>query len=152
MKGPEIHKGSRVPYLARYNDFFDVAARNGELAVLKRMPTSISGTHMAMNWAAEQGYLPIVQWLHANRTVGCNTCAMDWAAGSGHIDVVKWLHLNRTEGCSKRAMNDAAENGHLEVVQFLHRYRSEGDVNHAISKARQFGHFLIADYLSDFVN
>ena len=47
--------------------------------------------------------------------------AMDYAAGDGRLDVVKWLHDNRTEGCSIWAMNLAAENGHLDVFEFLYK-------------------------------
>jgi hypothetical protein len=38
-----------------------------------------------------------------------------WAAANGHLEVIEWLHENRSEGCTKRAMDWAAEYGHLEV-------------------------------------
>jgi len=48
---------------------------------------------------------------------------MDWAAENGHIAVVKWLHLNRTEGCitdaTTFAMAKAAENDHPEIVKYV---------------------------------
>jgi ankyrin repeat protein len=43
----------------------------------------------------------------------------NWAALNGHLDVVKFLHCNRTEGCTTNAMNLAVENGRLDVVEFL---------------------------------
>ena len=52
--------------------------------------------HMAMNWAAENGHLPVVQWLHANRQEGCTTLAINWAAKNGHLDIVQWLKENVT--------------------------------------------------------
>jgi|SRR5215217_1642274 len=50
----------------------------------------------------------------------------DWAAYNGHLEVVKWLHENRTEGwCTKDAMDCAARGGHLEIVKWLHENRAE---------------------------
>jgi hypothetical protein len=45
---------------------------------------------------------------------------MDWAAENGHLQVVEWLHENRTEGCTTNAMDSATHNGHLHVVEWLH--------------------------------
>ena len=44
---------------------------------------------IAMDWAAENGHMHVVQWLHENRKEGCTTDAMDYAARNGHLDVVK---------------------------------------------------------------
>ncbi len=43
---------------------------------------------------------------------------MDFAAHNGHLEVLTWLHENRNEGCTTNAMNWAAEHGHLEVVKW----------------------------------
>jgi hypothetical protein len=53
-----------------------------------------------MDWAAENGHLHIIKWLHDNRIEGCTTLAMNWAASNGHLHVVQWLHENRTKGCT----------------------------------------------------
>ena len=58
-----------------------------------------------MNWAAGNGHLHVVKWLHEHRTEGCTTDAMDWAAENGHLDIVKWLHEHRIEGCTTNAMD-----------------------------------------------
>lgn len=73
----------------------------------------------AMDGAAANGYLHVVQWLHHNRTEGCTTNAMDIAAQNGHLNVVQWLHANRTEGCTTNTVDFAATNGWLEVVEWL---------------------------------
>lgn len=44
---------------------------------------------------------------------------MDEAAANGYLNVVQWLHANRTEGCTTKAIQYAARNGHLEVVRWL---------------------------------
>src|SRR3990167_3699033 len=93
-----------------------------------------------MGWAAKNGHLDVVVWLHLNRNEGCSKCAMDWAAMNGHLDVVKWLHENRTEGCSEGAMDWAAENGHLNVVKWLHENRTEGCSEDAMNWAARNRH------------
>jgi hypothetical protein len=40
--------------------------------------------------------------------------AMNGAACNGHLDVVQFLHEHRKEGCTIIAMNYAARNGHLD--------------------------------------
>ena len=115
--------------LHRKNNFFDYAAWNGALVLLKRLPVSISGSKKAMDWAAQEGHLQVVKWLHENRSEGCTSDAMDGAAQEGHLDVVKWLHENRSEGCTSDAMDGAAQEGHLDVVKWLHENRSHIFVN-----------------------
>lgn len=44
-----------------------------------------------------------------------STAAMDQAAKNGHLDVVQFLHYNRQEGCTGGAMDMASRNGYLEV-------------------------------------
>lgn len=55
----------------------------------------------------------------------CTTDAMDWAAGNGHLDVVHWLHENRSEGSTTAALDMAAERGHLPTVFWLQLNRTE---------------------------
>ncbi|RLN43697.1 hypothetical protein BBJ28_00013362 [Nothophytophthora sp. Chile5] len=104
-------------------------------------------THAAMDGAAANGHLEVVQWLHANRTEGCTTAAMDGAAVSGHLHVVQWLHANRSEGCTTLAMDGAATNGHLEVVQWLHANMSTGCTSGAMSVAASDGHLEVVKWL-----
>jgi hypothetical protein len=54
-----------------------------------------------MNYAASNGHLQVVKWLHEYRTEGCTAKAMDLAARNGYLEVIKWLHENRTEGLEK---------------------------------------------------
>ena len=50
---------------------------------------------------------------------------MDFAAENGHLDVVKWLHHNRSEGCTDDAAVMAARNGHSDIEEWLDLNRSE---------------------------
>ena len=43
----------------------------------------------------------------------------DWAAENGHLEIVKYLHENRTEGCTIWSMSYLVNKGHLEIVKYL---------------------------------
>ena len=101
---------------------------------------------LIMDYAAEQGYLEVVKWLHKN---GCQATfrAMDYAAAKGYLEIVKWLHENRKEGCTVWAMNWSAENGHLEIIKWLHENRTEGCSSSAVEYAAENGHLFIVKWL-----
>jgi hypothetical protein len=44
---------------------------------------------------------------------------MDFAAGNGYLEIVEWLHKNRKEGCTTDAMDFAAKYGKFEIVEYL---------------------------------
>jgi hypothetical protein len=45
--------------------------------------------------AAQNGWLQVLQWAHANGCPGENdTNACAYAAQNGHIDVLQWAHAN----------------------------------------------------------
>ncbi|RHY97937.1 hypothetical protein DYB37_009071 [Aphanomyces astaci] len=71
---------------------------------------------------------------------GCTRRAMDMAAKNGHLAVVQFLHEHRREGCTEFALHSAAQNGHLGTVKFLARHRNEGNVVKAMGVAKLHGH------------
>ncbi|KAG7392084.1 hypothetical protein PHYPSEUDO_002308 [Phytophthora pseudosyringae] len=130
----------------------DFAAGNGHLDILTWLHNTeqLGGcSTRALDDAAKNGHLPIVQWLHANRSEGCTTKALDYAASSGHLPIVQWLHANRSEGCTTRAMDLAAQNGQLHVLQWLNDNRSEGCSPSAVSYAATEGHLQIVRWLCE---
>jgi hypothetical protein len=72
-----------------------------------------------MDYAASNGHLRVVTWLHENRHEGCTEDAMDYAASNCKLDVIMWLWQNRQEGCTSRALSYAAEAGASEIVKWL---------------------------------
>ena len=78
--------------------------------------TKCGAKHLAI-----KGDLAGLQYLHSLGSVAWTTTyAMDCAAENGHLAVVEFLHgIGAT--CTANAMDDAAKNGHLAVVEFLHR-------------------------------
>lgn len=103
----------------------------------------------AIDSAAGNGHLDIVEFLHVHWSEGCTTDAMDYAAANDYFDVVRFLHEHRSEGCTTRAMDSAALNGHLDVVQFLHEHRTEGCTTDAIDYAAREGHLDVIQFLFD---
>jgi hypothetical protein len=128
----------------------DTAAEYGHLPVLQWLHANRSEgcTYRAMNYAAAGGHLEMVKWLHENRSEPCSTEAMDYAAGKGYLDVVRFLHENRSEGCTKHAMSSAAANGHLGVVQWLYLNRHERMAANALRSAAKYGHLAVVQWLS----
>ncbi|KAG2780166.1 hypothetical protein Pcac1_g9936 [Phytophthora cactorum] len=131
----------------------DTASEHGHLPVMQWLHANRSEgcTYRAMNYAAASGRLDMAQWIHENRSGPCSTEAMDYAAGKGHLDVVRFLHENRTEGCTKHAMSSAAANGHLEMVQWLYANRNERMTANALRSAAKYGHLNVVQWLSEIV-
>ncbi|OQR88738.1 hypothetical protein THRCLA_22804 [Thraustotheca clavata] len=130
-----------------------------------------------MNDALSNVDIDLVQYLYQHRTKGCTTAAMDYAAENGHLNVVRFLHENRSEDaqlmrwtwllkreshfwdvvkylvyirtdiCTTMILAIAAEYGHLDVVRYLDEKHSIGFGYYAIDKAAMNGHLEIIQYL-----
>jgi hypothetical protein len=52
-----------------------------------------------MNSAAQGNFLQVLSFLHEiSQHIECSVAAMDGAARNGHLGIVEWLHRHRTEG------------------------------------------------------
>ena len=99
---------------------FDHKAQGGYLAVVQCLYSCRDHeTTWAMECAAMNGHLEVVQWLHENRKEKCTSVATDMAAMTGRLEVVKWLQANCTEGCTANTVDEAIMNGHVHIVQWL---------------------------------
>ncbi|KAF0683186.1 Aste57867_24750 [Aphanomyces stellatus] len=125
------------------------AAARGHFVALRFLVSENLATNAsdALTWAAMHGHLECVGLLN---DVGfdCTTVAMDMAAHNGHLEVVQFLHMHRREGCTTNAMDFAAKHGHLEVVQFLHAHRREGCTTAALYDAQARGHSEVVQFLT----
>eukprot|EP01135_Chromosphaera_perkinsii_P001349 Nk52_evm76s164 gene=Nk52_evmTU76s164 len=131
-------------------DAMDYAAKNGHLALIQWLHSHRNEgcTVNAMNWAAEMGHIDVVQWLHENRDEGCNEYALRNAAGNNHLRMVQWLTANRPhDKCTTSAMDWACGRGHLDVVRWLHENRSEGCSEDAMYLAAGNGHLDVLKYI-----
>ncbi|GMF34007.1 unnamed protein product [Phytophthora lilii] len=131
------------------SDAMDGAAANGHLEIVQYLHTQRTEgcTVAAMDGAARNGHMQVVEFLHTQRTEGCTAAAMDGAARSGHLAMVQFLHTNRTEGCTTAAMDGAAAGGFIDVVQFLHEHRLEGCTVKAMNGAARSGHLEVVKFL-----
>ena len=100
------------------------AAASGHLAVVQFFHTVCAVelshtpfTFYAMDWAAENDQMAVMQYLH---TIGApyTDNGMELASYNGHLAIVQFLH-SIGAACTLRAINMAAWNGHSAVVQFL---------------------------------
>ncbi|RLN96572.1 hypothetical protein BBJ28_00014365 [Nothophytophthora sp. Chile5] len=146
-KQKKLGKRKRRPSCSKMA--MDHAAWNNRMEVVQWLHTNRTEgcTKNALVFSATNGHLEMVQWLLENTRAFCTPAVMDGAAQNGHLAVVQWLHENRTEGCTTRAMDGAARCGHLEVVQWLHVNRSEGCTASAMDLAAANGHFEILLFL-----
>ncbi|KAF0720840.1 hypothetical protein As57867_000035, partial [Aphanomyces stellatus] len=108
-------------------NLLDVVAGDGNLEMAKVL-LQHKATHSdaAIDNAAANGHLDMVQYIHETRESKCSTQAMDGAAANGHLEVVQFLHDHRTEGCTTDAIDEAAIHGHDSIVRFLLAKRKEG--------------------------
>ncbi|KAF0687108.1 Aste57867_21079 [Aphanomyces stellatus] len=125
----------------------DGAAYRGDLEALKLLVGRNAPVNAPMTYAALQGHLVVLEYLHAHNIGRCQKAAMDGAAARGHLAVVQFLHAHRREGCGTRAIDDAAANGHADVVRFLVEHRDEGWTRRGIENAKFNGEVEIARYL-----
>lgn len=99
-------------------------------------------------WAARNGHLEVLEWLHLNRKIGYDEDVIAYAACNGHLHAVKFLHENKTELCTRNnAMNWAAGYGHLEVVKWLYFNSTEVRTWEAINYAARNGRLDIVKWL-----
>jgi hypothetical protein len=81
-----------------------------------------------------------------NYVMMCSTSAMDDAAIDGDLKLVEWLYNNRNEGCTESAINYASKYGHFEIVKFLVDRNFNYSIN-ALEFACEEGHLNILNYL-----
>src|SRR6187399_1748927 len=90
-----------------------VCIRDKQYYALSQFP------EVTIDWAAENGHLEVVKYLHE---IGkeCTDDAIDRASKGGHLEIVKYLHEVVGANCTTKAMEWAAEDGHLDIVKYLH--------------------------------
>ena len=100
---------------------------------------------------AEKGNLFGIKWMHYHEYEMDTWpySVMDWAASNGQLEVVKWLHKNRSEGCTPEALFWAASKGHLEIVKYLYENKLVTDIEEALDAGRDKP--AVLDYLQSIV-
>lgn len=76
---------------------------------LTRVYLTFSVSPRRQDWAARNGQLSVLKWMHTYRREGCTVSAMNWAAEEGHLSVVKWLNNNRQEPVLLKELRHGAD-------------------------------------------
>ena len=115
------------------------------------LPKAVENGTCSLEKIVRRGILKYLVYYHEKGYGEWHSYIMDWAAENGHIEIVKWLHENRTEGCTKHAMNWAAYNGHVEIVKWLHENRNEAYIESALLISKRYNHTKIVEYLQQYI-
>ena len=92
-------------------DAVNFAAGNGHLQVLQWLAErNILPTQVGANLAAENGQLQVLEWLAARNILPTEDGA-NWAAGNGHLQVLEWLAARNILPTQDGANLAAAEYG-----------------------------------------
>ena len=97
------------------------AAENGHLACLKYLHEEVKAPWAwgTAAWAAENGHLHILEYLVERKYDEYDEDACQWAALKGHLDCLKYLHETAKAPWNFRAVRYAHENNHPECLQYL---------------------------------
>jgi len=110
--------------------------------------------HEALVWAAQRGYVPVLDALRARGAdlQGRGNEAVRAAATEGQTEVLEWLHAHGGDirECSDAPLLQAAAQGHFPATCALLRLGAEAtslNGGNAYAKARNRGHIFIAGSL-----
>jgi ankyrin repeat protein len=121
----------------------NIASKYGHLKiVIFLFKHNVKPSHHAINDAAANGYLNIVEFLikHVKPTKD----AIKWASYYGYLDIVKFLVKNYIKPTSE-ALVYASTKGHLEIVKYLVSVGIEPSYN-AMDQACNHGRLEIVRY------
>ncbi|KAG3164100.1 hypothetical protein PC128_g20214 [Phytophthora cactorum] len=105
----------------------DNAVVNDLQLVMKIYGDSNSWTSGAMDGAAANGRLDVVQWLHDHWSEGCSAAAKDKAVANSHLKMAEWLWKNYTTTCRPwDALALAVKHGQVEISRKSRDGRSRG--------------------------
>ncbi|KAG7379294.1 hypothetical protein PHYPSEUDO_008748 [Phytophthora pseudosyringae] len=124
----------------------NLAAANGNLELVQWLhQVRHEASSSAAAKAAKGGFLDVLKWMDKHSLCKLQGVPVEGAAAGGHLKVVKWLHKSGVGIATPRALDAAAANGHLEV--WLHKNRSEGCTTAAMDQAAAGGHFEVLLFL-----
>ncbi|KDO19145.1 hypothetical protein SPRG_15712 [Saprolegnia parasitica CBS 223.65] len=107
-------------FLDTFTDDDDIKLPSRSVSILIR--NTIDNAVRARN-------LSLVKRLHARPAIGiCSQLAMDTAAANGDLEIVQFLHQHRSEGCSRLAFKRAKK--HKAVLAFLKKNRPQDEHRH----------------------
>ncbi|KAE8898523.1 hypothetical protein PF006_g27383 [Phytophthora fragariae] len=101
----------------------NLAAANGNLELVQWLhEVRHEASSSAAAKAARGGYLDVLKWMDKHSLCKHQGVPVEDAAAGGHLKVVKWLHNKRSEGCTMDAAVNASRNEHVEILQWFFRF------------------------------
>ncbi|EFA81531.1 hypothetical protein PPL_05520 [Heterostelium album PN500] len=125
-----IHKNWKA---VNFNHNYDQVAMSGSLELIRWIHENLSETNTepvftvkAMNNAARFNSLEVVEFLHYNRTEGCNGLAIHYAAINGRKDIVEFLLSKGYESdMLATTIEETERKGYPEIVTLINEHLSK---------------------------
>jgi hypothetical protein len=100
-------------------------------------------------YAAKNGHLECLKYLHEEVQVPWNSDTATSAAENGHLHILEYLVERKYDEFSGWACWNAAENGHLDCLKFLHETAKAPWDSYTVQFAHQNNHPECLQYLLD---
>ena len=126
------------------------AARHGNLEMVKycvanECPINV----LACTWAAGNGDLEVLKYLHEEVKAPWESCTACWAAGGGNLHILEYLVERKFDKYNEGACGCAAMNGHLDCLKYLHETVKAPWDYRAVREAHKNNHTECVQYLLD---
>ncbi|KAI8593171.1 ankyrin repeat-containing domain protein [Geranomyces variabilis] len=133
------------------------ASAHGNLETIK-MLVGLGGNvlglgHSALDSVCRNGYLAVLEYLHANGVLFTSSISMRLACEGGHLSTARFLvgAFPTLLDFPNRYLYVAASNGHLDIVQYLvdrtQSNRNLPAIDNCIEMACEGGHLETVEYL-----
>ena len=147
----ELLKWAREEKKCRWNDrTINMAAYQGNLEMVKYcVANECPVDEDACAYAAENGHLECIKYLHEEVKASWDWDTAAWAAQNGHLHILEYLVEREFDQYDERACMWAAENGHLDCLKHLHETAKAPWDSDAVRYAHKNNHTECLQYLLD---
>ena len=148
-----LHETAKAPWnsdVVRNYRTIDAAAEQGNLEMVKYcVANECPIDAFACAWAAENGHLECLKYLHEEVKAPWESCTSSWAALNGHLHILEYLVERKFDKYSAHACEVAAKNGHLDCLKYLHETAKAPWDSRAVRYAHKKNQTECVQYLLD---
>jgi hypothetical protein len=147
----ELLKWAREEKKCKWNvGTINMAAKQGNMEMLKYcVANECPIDERACAFAAENGRLEVLKYLHEEAKAPWDSETAEWAAGNGHLHILEYLVERKFDQYNEWACRNAAENGHLDCLKYLHETAKAPWDSEAVRKAHENDQTECLQYLLD---
>ena len=118
----ELLKWAREEKKCEWEEYtINVAAKQDNMEMLKYCVANECPIDVwACAFAAENGHLECLKYLHEEVKAPWDSGTADWAAENGHLHILEYLVERKYDQFDEYACACAAEDGHLDCLKYLH--------------------------------